>query len=198
MSGVPPLRDIHKKGVFGNHHKQEESHLLKISENSKLKIFQIVQYKKSKIEPNSIDGLKLPTTSLTVNSNLDLTYNQTRVMWSGPRTWIVTSSKPNTTGMVKESFNKEDFAVTDLSQSRAVIEIKGKNAREVLKKGCPLNFDDFKKNNCAGSIFHGITIFIDMVDDDPDTFNLFCLRSFSESFYHAITDSALEDGYIGV
>ena len=198
MSGVPPLRDIHKKGVFGNHHKQEESHLLKISENSKLKIFQIVKYKKSKIEPNSIDGLKLPTTSLTVNSNLDLTYNQTRVMWSGPRTWIVTSSKPNTAGMVKESFNKEDFAVTDLSQSRAVIEIKGKNAREVLKKGCPLNFDDFKKNNCAGSIFHGITIFIDMVDDDPDTFNLFCLRSFSESFYHAITDSALEDGYIGV
>jgi len=198
MSGVPPLRDIHKKGVFGNHHKQEESHLLKISENSKLKIFQIVQYKKSKIEPSSIDGLKLPTTSLTVNSNLDLTYNQTRVMWSGPRTWIVTSSKPNTAGMVKESFNKEDFAVTDLSQSRAVIEIKGKNAREVLKKGCPLNFDDFKKNNCAGSIFHGITIFIDMLDDDPDTFNLFCLRSFSESFYHAITDSALEDGYIGV
>ena len=198
MSGVPPLRDIHKKGVFGNHHKQEESHLLKISENSKLKIFQIVQYKKSKIEPNSIDGLKLPTTSLTVNSNLDLTYNQTRVMWSGPRTWIVTSSKPDIIDMVKESFNKEDFAVTDLSQSRAVIEIKGKNAREVLKKGCPLNFDDFKKNNCAGSIFHGITIFIDMVDDDPDTFNLFCLRSFSESFYHAITDSALEDGYIGV
>ena len=125
MSGVPPLRDIHKKGVFGNHHKQEESHLIKISENSKLKIFQIVQYKKSKIEPSSIDGLKLPTTSLTVNSNLDLTYNQTRVMWSGPRTWIVTSSKPNTAGMVKESFNKEDFAVTDLSQSRAVIEIKG-------------------------------------------------------------------------
>ena len=198
MSGVPPLRDIHKKGVFGNHHKQEESSLLKISANSKLKIFQIAQYKKSKIEPNSIDGLKLPTTSLTVNSNLDLTYNQTRVMWSGPRTWIVTSSKPNITDMVKESFNKEDFSVTDLSQSRSVIEIKGKNAKEVLKKGCPLNFDNFKKNNCAGSVFHGITILIDMVEDDPDTFNLFCLRSFSESFYHAITASAVEEGYIGV
>ncbi len=58
MSGVPPLRDIHKKGVFGNHHKQEESNLLKISANSKLKIFQIVQYKKSKIEPKGMDGLK--------------------------------------------------------------------------------------------------------------------------------------------
>ena len=45
-----------------------------------------------------------------------------------------------------------------------MIEIKGKNAREVLKKGCPLNFDDFKKNNCAGSIFHGIAIFIGEVN----------------------------------
>ena len=52
-------------------------------------------------------------------------------MWSGPRIWIVTSSKPNITDMVKESFNTEDFAVTDLSQSRSVIEIKGKNAKEV-------------------------------------------------------------------
>jgi len=198
MSGVSALRDIHKKGVFGNHHKQEESSLLKISENSKLKIFQIVQYKKSKIEPKEIDGLKLPTTSFVVSANFDLTYNQTRVMWSGPRTWIVTSSKPNISDMVKESFNKEDFAVTDLSQSRSVIEIKGKNAKEILKKGCPLNFNDFKKNNCAASVFHGITIVIDMVDDEPDTFNLFCLRSFSESFYHAVTDSALENGYIGV
>ena len=40
MSGVSSLRDIHKKGVFGNHHKQEEAGLLKISENSKLNMKQ--------------------------------------------------------------------------------------------------------------------------------------------------------------
>ena len=195
MSGVPPLRDIHKKGVFGNHHKQEESHLLKISANSKLKIFQIVQYKKSKIEPKGIDGLKLPTTSLTVNSNSDLTYNQTRVMWSGPRIWIVTSSKPNITDMVKESFNTEDFAVTDLSQSRSVIEIKGKNAKEVLKKGCPYNFNLLDKNNSINSTYNGIAFTVDMIDDNPLKIRLFSLRSFGESLYHSISDSSLEFGY---
>jgi len=34
-----------------------------------------------------------------------------------------------------------------------------------------------------------------MIEDLPQTFNLMANRSFSESFYHAITDSALEYGY---
>ena len=55
--------------------------------------------------------------------------------------------------------------------------------------------NNFKKNNCASSVYHGMTISIDMIDDNPIKFNLMALRSFSESFYHAITDSALEYGY---
>ena len=39
---------------------------------------------------------------------------------------------------------------------------------------------------------------IDVVEDNPEKFNIFSLRSFGESFYHHITDSALEDGYIGI
>ena len=47
-------------------------------------------------------------------------------------------------------------------------------------------------------MFHGINIIIDLVDDNPDTFNLLTLRSFGETFYHHITDAALEFGYVGV
>jgi len=94
--------------------------------------------------------------------------------------------------------NSEYFAVTDISHSRAVIQIKGLQAKEILKKGCPLNFNEFEKNNCAGSVFHGINIVVDFLDNNPDTFNLLTLRSFGESFYHHITDAALEFGYVGV
>ena len=41
--------------------------------------------------------------------------------------------------------SEKDFAVTDLSHSRAIIEIEGQNAKEVLKKGCPFNFNVLKK-----------------------------------------------------
>ena len=52
-----------------------------------------------------------------------------------------------------------------------------------------------QKNNCVNSVFNGITITIDMIDDNPDTIRLFALRSFGESLYHSITDACLEFGY---
>ena len=96
---------------------------------------------------------------------------------------------------LNQLFKDTDFAVTDLSHSRAIIELEGKNSKEILKKGCPFNFNDLKKDNCVNSIFNGITITIDMINDDPNTVRLFALRSFGESLYHSITDACLEDGY---
>ena len=122
---------------------------------------------------------------------------ETRILWNAPNTWLVISRKENIVETIKEKCNSENFAVTDISHSRAVIQIKGLQAKEILKKGCPLNFNEFEKNNCAGSIFHGINIVVDFLDNKPDTFNLFTLRSFGESFYHHITDAALEFGFVG-
>jgi sarcosine oxidase subunit gamma len=88
-----------------------------------------------------------------------------------------------------------DFAVTDLSHSRAIIELEGENSKEILKKGCPFNFNELKKNNCVNSVFNGITITVDMMDDNPINLRLLALRSFGESLYHGVTDACLEDGY---
>ena len=102
----------------------------------------------------------------------------------------------NIVNIVKENCSNENFAITDISHSRAVIQIKGNQAREVLKKGSPINLDELEKNNCVGTIFHGITILIDFIDNNPDTYNLLTLRSFGESFYHHISDAALDFGYV--
>ena len=195
MTAITPLEFVHKKGIFGDHHKKNESDLLKILELKNLIIIQLVQYKRSKIKIDGIkiDSLEFSTQSSQVNSN-----KETRILWSGPRTWLILSNKENILDIVKTNCSEVDFAVTDISHSRAVIQIKGLQAREVLKKGSPINFNEFTINSCAGTVFNGITIVIDLVSEDPDTFNLLTLRSFGESFYHHITDSALEFGYVGV
>ncbi len=195
MTAITPLESIHKKGLFGDHHKKNETDLLKISEVKDLTIVQVVQYKRSRVQLNSIqiDGLEFSLQSSKVSSN-----KETRILWSAPNTWLVISRKENIVKTIKEKCSISDFAITDISHSRAIIQIKGAQAKDILKKGCPLNFNEFKNNNCAGSVFHGINIVIDFIDSNPDTFNLFILRSFGESFYHHITDAALEFGYVGV
>ena len=194
MTAISPLQFIHQKGLFGNHHKKEEKDLLNILELKNLSIVQIVHYKKSKIQSNSIkiDNLELPIQNSKVVCNKDV-----RILWSGPNTWLVISEKESIIEIIKQSCNDENFAVTDISHSRACIKIKGSKATEVLKKGCPINFNEFEKNNCASSVFHGINIVVDRIENNPQTFTLITLRSFGESFYHHITDAALEFGYIG-
>ena len=195
MTAVTPLEFIHKKGIFGDHHKKNEKDLLQISEVKNLAIIQIVQYKRSSIQLGAIqiEGLGFPIENSKVESN-----KETRILWSAPRTWFIISKKENIINNIKEKCTDENFAITDISHSRAVIQIKGLQAREILKKGCPLNINEFKTNNCAGTVFHGISIVVDLIDNNPDTFNLLTLRSFGESFYHHITDAALESGYVGV
>ena len=194
MTAISPLTSIHKKGLFGDHQKKDETDLLQISEVKDLAIVQLVQYKKTQIELKNmkVDNLEFPKESSTVTTN-----KETRILWSSPRTWLIISYKKNIIEEINKNCTADNFAVTDISHSRAVIKIKGINAREVLKKGCPLNINEIKKNYCAGTVFNGITIIIDCFDDRPDTFNLLTLRSFGESFYHHITDASLEFGYIG-
>ena len=195
MTAITPLESIHKKGIFGDHQKKDENELLQISEAKGLSIVQVVQYKKSQIQLNNIkiDELEFPNENLKVTTN-----NKTRILWNAPKTWLIISGKENIIDTIKGKCSEENFAITDISHSRSVIQIKGAQAREVLKKGCPLNINEFEINNCAGSVFHGITIVVDCINDNPDTFNLLTLRSFGESFYHHITDAALEFGYVGV
>ena len=42
-----------------------------------------------------------------------------------------------------------------------------------------------------------MSITVDMLNDQPDKFRIYALRSFGESLYHSITDVSLEFGYLG-
>ena len=186
------LKDIHLKGLFGDYDNKDEKDLIKISEINNLLIVQIVLYKKASISIKdiSVDGINLDNKTLKVNNN-----NETRILWTGPNQWLLISKKKDLLNIIKKNLKESDFAITDLSHSRAIIEIEGENSKEILKKGCPFNFNDLVKDTCVNSVFNGISVTIDMVEDKPNKIRIFTLRSFGESLYHSITDSCLEFGY---
>ena len=134
--------------------------------------------------------MKLKDKPLNVTNN-----NETRILWNGPKNWLLVSTKKDLLNNILKDFKETDFAVTDLSHSKAIIEIEGQDTKEVLKKGCPFNFNTLEKNNSINSTYNGIAFTVDMLNDNPNKVRIFALRSFGESLYHSITDASLEFGF---
>ncbi len=192
MTVISALQNVHVEGSFGNFENKSENELLKIKELGNLLIVQIVQYKNSsiKIDDINFNNLKFVNQSQTVVSNENI-----RVLWNSPNNWLLISHKKELLKEIYSTFNENDFAVTDLSHSKATIELEGPYVKEVLKKGCPFNFNILTKNMSINSAYNGISFIVDMIEDEPEKVRIFSLRSFGESLYHSITDASLEFGY---
>ena len=111
-----------------------------------------------------VDNLNFPEV-LKVNSN-----DQTRILWMGPENWLVISSN-NLLNELNEKFSTTEFAVTDISHSRSIIELQGSDVLEVIKKGSPFDIESLTKNNCTNTVYNGITITIDNIEDSKNQIN---------------------------
>ena len=192
MTVISALQNVHVEGSFGNFENKSENELLKIKELKNLLIVQIVQYKNSsiKIDDINFNNLKFINQAQKVVLNENI-----RVLWNSPNNWLLVSHKKELLKEIYSTFNENDFAVTDLSHSKAAIELEGPYVKEVLKKGCPFNFNILTKNMSINSAYNGISFIVDMIEDEPEKVRIFSLRSFGESLYHSITDASLEFGY---
>ena len=191
MTNTSPLNFVHKVGKFGDNDKKNQNNILKVSEINELLIFQIVQYNKSSFDVSKIrlDGLSFPS-SLKSTSN-----SNTRILWIGPNNWLVFSSVLDLLEKEKNQFNEAEFAITDISHSRTIIELEGNLVNEVLKKGCPLDINSLKEGDCANSVYNGINVTIDFISESPKKVRILGLRSYGESLHHSVTDACLEFGY---
>ena len=190
MTSISSLNKVHHLGQYGNFENKDENQLIKIKEIKNIFIYQVVKFKSSKKNNTEImvDNLNFPEV-LKVNSN-----DQTRILWMGPENWLVISSN-NLLNELNEKFSTTEFAVTDISHSRSIIELQGSDVLEVIKKGSPFDIESLTKNNCTNTVYNGITITIDNIEDSKNQIRIISLRSFGESLYHSVTDACLEYGY---
>jgi sarcosine oxidase, subunit gamma len=111
--------------------------------------------------PAYLSGVPLPLTPNRVAGMGAL-----RTLWLGPDEWLVTSPRdlaPDLTGRLRRAVAERHATVTDLSASRAVIEIEGGRARALLQKGCGIDLHPrvFGPGMCAQTVFAKLPVIID-------------------------------------
>ena len=121
-----------------------------------------------------------------------------RVFRTGPEQFWIVGPAENGDGaeaQLRQAIAPLVGAVTSLSHSRTRIVIEGACARDVLRKGIPLDFDPdvFRIDQAALTGLHHTPVLIHRAG--ADRYELYAMRSFALSVWEWLADAALEYGY---
>ena len=124
-------------------------------------------------------GVALPSAANTVS-----TAGGRQILWLGPNEWWVTGADGEAESLVeklRENFIGQHAAACDVSESRAILVLKGPRAREVLMRGVSLDLHprEFRVGQCAQTGLSRANVLLHLIDDVP-TFEIYVLKSFSD------------------
>jgi sarcosine oxidase subunit gamma len=136
---------------------------------------------------------------------------RTTAFWLGPDEWWIADKRgepgagTRLAAELRQALAGMPVAVTDISDSRAVIRLSGPRARQVLQKACPLDLhpQHFGAGQCAHTRLAKATALIHVSAEEsaPDqfgpggpAFDIYVVRSFAEYVWHWLESAGQEYG----
>jgi sarcosine oxidase subunit gamma len=124
-------------------------------------------------------GLALPSAANAVSNG-----GVWQILWLGPNEWWITGPDGEADSLVealRANFAGQHATACDVSESRAIIALKGPKARDVLMRGVSLDLHPraFRVGQCAQTGVSRANALLHLVDDGP-TFEVYVLKSFSD------------------
>lgn len=117
--------------------------------------------------------------------------------WAGPGKWLAMLESACGTGF--EYGLREGFAgfasVTNQSDGRSIIRVRGPKARDALAKGVPLDLDprSFRVGDTALTVVANINVHFWQIDESP-TYEFAVFRSFAVAFHEWLLEASIEFG----
>lgn len=141
---------------------------------------------------NRLAGLALPVTPNTVSYSADCV-----AMWLAPDEWLLRwqDTGRNYADELEQALRNTFCAVNDVSSGYAILELVGTHARDVLSKGCPLDFHPraFGDQHCAQSHFFKAGVLVRPVNmAGEDAWEILVRRSFADYAAHMLLDAMQE------
>ena len=170
----------------------EKYHYIKIQELSFVKKINL------RLDPNDKDcvsscskilGTMLPTKANTYSTNA---INE-KVIWLGPNEWLIVSDDDDAFLKLLNEIGDLEASVTDVSENRTIIRLRGKEVYVLLSKFLVL---DLEKNlstesSCAQTLFAKVSVLLvrNHYDGTPEI-DIFTNRSHANYIYNLIVDGS--------
>lgn len=138
----------------------------------------------------SLAGCTLPVRPNTVTEGPAY-----RILWLGPDEWLIQSKTPRRPSLeraLRALLKGVHASVVDVSSGYTMFVLAGTNARDVLQKGCPLDFHPhmFVPGQCAQSHFFKADVLLRPASQDG--FDMLVRRSFADYCCRILLDAAEE------
>ena len=138
-------------------------------------------------------GLELPVTPKTAHRGHGRT-----LLWLGPDEWLVVSTADQDGELdvrLADALDHVHHAVADVSHSRAVIGLRGPNARDVLMKGTNIDLHprQFGPDSCIQAHLGRCHMLLHQLDDSP-SYDVYIHRSFAVYAWKWLCDGSREYG----
>lgn len=132
-------------------------------------------------------GCKLPLTP-----NRSIAAGARVAMWMGPDQWLMLSPAADAEALAR-ALAGHAASVVDVSDLRALFELAGPNARDVLRKGCAIDLHprEFGPGDCALTALARVRVALCQVDDRPG-YRLLIERSYAIYLWDWLTDAMAE------
>jgi methylglutamate dehydrogenase subunit D len=119
-------------------------------------------------------------------------------LWLAPGAWTVVAEEVEDGALYQRLLDRlgDLAAVVDQSHGRAVLRLAGSRARDVLAKGCRLDFHPrvFTPGMCAQTVIAQIGVLLHQCDEVP-TYDLYVSAGYAADFFEWLTSSAAEFGF---
>lgn len=137
----------------------------------------------------SAHGVQLPVSPRVVEAG-DASF-----LWSGPSHWLVLSAQATDLESRICGHLGDAASVFDQGDSRILLELSGRRARDVLAKGVSIDLDPavFRRGDAAITTATHLSLLLWQVSDAP-VYRLLTMRTYFGSFWHWFAASAAEYG----
>ena len=136
------------------------------------------------------------TLALPQSPNRARVAGELTALWTGPgRVLVVGPQGRDLEAELARALVDEEVALTGVGHSRTVIRLSGPRLRDLLAKGCGLDFHPraFRTGDAVQSHYEKIAVLLHARDDAP-TVDLFVARSLVVSLWEHLLEGALEFG----